>query len=88
MMNRTHFKRIGNDRQYLANTLYWYDKEIVLKDATGITEPKYNCKFIGIVSIDGERIEYWIKDGNKLQQLRRGTFGTGVPINTLLTLKF
>ena len=72
--------RIGNDRQYfLANTLYWYDKEIVLKDATGITEPNITASLPGIVFIDGERIEYWIKDGNKLQQLRRGTFGTGVP---------
>ena len=80
MMNRTHFKRIGNDRQYfLANTLYWYDKEIVLKDATGITEPNITASLPGIVFIDGERIEYWIKDGNKLQQLRRGTYGTGVP---------
>ena len=80
MMNRTHFKRIGNDRQYfLANTLYWYDKEIVLKDATGITEPNINASLPGIIFIDGERIEYWIKAGNKLQQLRRGTFGTGVP---------
>ena len=71
MMNRTHFKRIGNDRQYfLANTLYWYDKEIVLKDATGITEPNITASLPGIVFIDGERIEYWIKDGNKLQQLR------------------
>ena len=80
MMNRTHFKRIGNDRQYfLANTLYWYDKEIDLKDATGITEPNITASLPGIVFIDGERIEYWIKDGNKLQQLRRGTHGTGVP---------
>jgi len=64
MMNRTHFKRIGNDRQYfLANTLYWYDKEIVLKDATGITEPNITASLPGIVFIDGERIEYWIKDG-------------------------
>ena len=50
MMNRTHFKRIGNDRQYPANTLYWYDKEIVLKDATGITEPNITASLPGIVS--------------------------------------
>ena len=28
--------------------------------------------------INGERIEYFVKDGNSLQQLRRGTMGTGV----------
>ena len=79
VMNRTHFKRIGNDRQYtLAQNLNWYDKEIVLTDATGITEPSVVSQLPGIVFIDAERIEYYQKDGNKLQQLRRGTFGTGI----------
>ena len=79
VMNRTHFKRIGNDRQYfLAQNLNWYDKEIVLTDATGITEPSVVSQLPGIIFIDGERIEYYQKDGNSLQQLRRGTFGTGI----------
>ena len=79
MMNRTHYKRIGNDRQYfLAQSLHWYDKEIVLTDTTGITEPSVSAQLPGIIFIDGERIEYYKKDGNSLQQLRRGTFGTGI----------
>ena len=79
MMNRTHYKRIGNDRQYfLAQSLHWYDKEIVLTDATGITEPSVSAQLPGIIFIDGERIEYYKIDGNSLQQLRRGTFGTGI----------
>jgi hypothetical protein len=79
VMNRTHFKRIGNDRQYfLAQNLNWYDKEIVLTDATGIAEPSVVSQLPGIIFIDGERIEYYQKDGNSLQQLRRGTFGTGI----------
>jgi len=79
VMNRTHFKRIGDDRQYfLAQNLNWYDKEIVLTDATGITEPSVASQLPGIIFIDGERIEYYQKDGNSLKQLRRGTFGTGI----------
>jgi len=80
LLNRTHFKRLGNDRQYtLAESLSWNDKEITLVDATGITEPSVASQLPGIVFIDSERIEYYKKDGNKLQQLRRGTFGTGIP---------
>jgi len=79
VMNRTHFKRIGDDRQYfLAQNLSWYDKEIVLTDATGITVPSVASQLPGIIFIDGERIEYYQKDGNSLKQLRRGTFGTGI----------
>lgn len=79
LMNRTHFKRIGDEKQYtLAESLQWNDKEIVLVDATGITEPSVASQLPGIVFIDSERIEYYKKDGNKLQQLRRGTFGTGI----------
>ena len=79
IMNKTHYKRMGNDRQYLlAQSLNWYDKEIVLQDATGITEPNVINQKPGIIFIDKERIEYYKKDGNTLQQLRRGTFGTGV----------
>ena len=33
MLNRTHFKRLGDDKQYfLAQDLNWYDREIVLTD--------------------------------------------------------
>ena len=79
LLNRTHFKRLGDDRQYtLAESLSWNDKEITLVDATGITEPSVASQLPGIVFIDSERIEYYKKDGNKLQQLRRGTFGTGI----------
>jgi hypothetical protein len=79
IMNRTHFKRIGDDKQYtLAQNLLWNDQKIVLTDATGITEPSVASQLPGIVFIDGERIEYYKKDGNSLEQLRRGTFGTGI----------
>jgi hypothetical protein len=32
----------------------------------------------GIIFVNGERIEYFVKENNTLRQLRRGTLGTGV----------
>ena len=32
----------------------------------------------GVIFIEGERIEYFVKEENTLRQLRRGTLGTGV----------
>jgi hypothetical protein len=32
----------------------------------------------GVIEINGERIEYFRKEGNTLTQLRRGTLGTGI----------
>ena len=72
-------RKRNNKRYTLAESLSWNDKEITLVDATGITEPSVASQLPGIVFIDSERIEYYKKDGNKLQQLRRGTFGTGIP---------
>ena len=87
LMNKTHFKRIGNEKRYfLAEELNWYDKQISLTDAGGITQPNINTRTPGIIYINKERIEYFIIEGNVLKQLRRGTFGTGIkqiyPANT------
>jgi hypothetical protein len=79
MLNRYHFKRLNKDNEYTLNQpLRYYDTNIVLDDATGILEPNRNTGQPGIIWIDGERIEYYVKDGNLLRQLRRGTLGTGV----------
>ena len=40
--------------------------------------PEKSTNTPGVLFINGERIEYFVKDGNSLQQLRRGTMGTGV----------
>ena len=81
MLNRSHFKRLGDDRQYfLAQNLNWNDREIVLADGTGLTDPSIGARLPGIIFIDGERIEYYQKQGNTIKQLRRGTFGTGIPL--------
>tara|TARA_B110000503_G_scaffold133164_1_gene210255 strand:+ start:14089 stop:27768 length:13680 start_codon:yes stop_codon:yes gene_type:complete len=89
MLNRTHYKRLNKDNEYqLAQPLNYYDLSIVLADATGITEPNKNTGSPGIVFIQGERIEYYAKDGNLLRQLRRSTLGTGAklqyPVGTVV----
>ena len=89
MLNRFHFKRLNKDNEYVLNQpLRYYDTNIVLNDATGITEPNRNTGQPGIIWIDGERIEFYVRDGNLLRQLRRGTLGTGVkleyPVGTIV----
>ena len=79
MLNRTHYKRLdGTENIILATDLNWYDNEIVLIDADSLVEPQPNSKVPSVIFLEGERIEYFIKDGNTLKQLRRGTLGTGV----------
>ena len=77
ILNRTHYKRIGK-KQQLAEDLNWFDKRIEVIDASELPDPNYNSRMPGIVFIEGERIEYFVKQGNTLTQLRRGTLGTGV----------
>jgi len=79
ILNRTTFSVISNDQKYqLADNLHWHDKRIVLKSAENLPAPKFNGK-PGVIWINGERIEYYVRDNNVLSQLRRGTRGTGTP---------
>ena len=79
MLNRTHYKRLGNDNKYyLTQTLYWYSQEIFLSDTVGLTEPNVSLGRPGVLFIDGERIEYFLLFADRVGQLRRGTLGTGV----------
>ena len=80
MMNKTHYKRLGNNNKFfLASNLLWSDQSIEFIDATELTQPSIGSRNPGVLFIDGERIEYYMKSGNTVSQLRRGTFGTGVP---------
>ena len=80
MLNRNIYKRLGDVAIYkLAQPLKTFDKEIYLDDASSISAPDKNSKIPGILFINGERIEYLIKQGNVLRQIQRGTLGTGVP---------
>ena len=79
ILNRTHYKVLdGRKNIKLVTDLNWYDKEIALENDETLPVPNINTKNPGVIFIDGERIEYFVKDGNKLKQLRRGTMGTGV----------
>jgi hypothetical protein len=79
MLNRTHFKRLDTAATALAQPLNYYDLRIELVDGTALAEPNKGQNMPGIVWINSERIEYFVKEGNTLRQLRRGTLGTGTP---------
>ena len=54
------------------------DLRIELDDASELSEPNKGQNLPGVIFIEGERIEYFVKEENTLRQLRRGTLGTGV----------
>ena len=79
MLNRTVYKRLGDSNKYrLAQDLKPFDKEILVEDASNMFVPDKFTNTPGVLFVNGERIEYMVIDGNSLQQLRRGTMGTGV----------
>jgi hypothetical protein len=79
MLNRTVYKRLGDVNNYrLAQDLKVFDTEILVNDASSMFVPDKFTNTPGVLFVNGERIEYMVKDGNSLQQLRRGTMGTGV----------
>ena len=79
MLNRFHFKRLNNQNTYtLAQPLNYYDSQIILQNADGITIPDRNRNQPGIIWIDKERIEYYAVENATLSGLRRGTLGTGI----------
>jgi hypothetical protein len=89
MLNRTHYKRLSSARRTtLVQPLNYNDVEIVVEDDRVLNVPNRLQNLPGIIYIAGERIEYFIKEGNVLKQLRRGTLGTGVrevyPAGTLV----
>ena len=79
ILNRTHYKSIdGRQNINLTKDLKWYDKEIHLENIDTLPSPNATDGLPGVLFIEGERIEYFKKDGTKLKQIRRGTLGTGV----------
>jgi hypothetical protein len=62
----------------LSKTLNYYDQSIEVTDASQLDNPVPARNIPGIIEIDGEKIEYFVKAGNKLSQLRRGSFGTAI----------
>lgn len=80
MLNRDHYKRLSKDKSTkLVANLNYYDSQIIVENTDVLTTPNKNRNLPGIVYINGERIEFFVKTGNVLSQLRRGTLGTGTP---------
>jgi len=79
MLNVHHYKRYSIDNKIkLSKTLNYYDQSIEVTDASQLDNPVPARNIPGIIEIDGEKIEYFVKAGNKLSQLRRGSFGTAI----------
>lgn len=80
MLNRDHYKRISKEKTTkLVRVLNFYDNEIVVENGSILTEPNRGRNLPGIIYLNGERIEYFVKTNNILSQIRRGTLGTGIP---------
>ena len=89
MLNRFHYKRLNKAKTTrLSQDLMQFDAEIYVADGAVLDPPDVPLNRPGIIEINGERIEYFQKNGNILTKLRRGTLGTGSPIkhksNTLV----
>jgi hypothetical protein len=78
MLGRTHYKRLSEpNTTVLSQNLLLTDTMISVEDADKLTQPDPATNRPGVVLIDGERIEFFVRQGNVLRQLRRSTLGTG-----------
>lgn len=78
-LGRTHYKRLSAAHStQLAANFSTTDTEITVEDASVLTPPNPGKNLPGIILINGERIEFYRIEGNKLYAIRRGTLGTGV----------
>ena len=78
-IGRTHYKRLSLAHStQLAADFSTTDGEITVEDASVLTPPNLSNNRPGIILINGERIEFYGIQGNKLTSIRRGTLGTGV----------
>ena len=81
ILNRNIYKRLGDVASIkLVEDFKLTDKEIQLDDASSISAPDKSSRIPGIIFINGERIEFLIKQGNVLKQIQRATLGTGAPL--------
>ena len=78
MLNIYRFNRYSTGEITLVNPLNYYDTAMTVTDASNLPIPYASRNVPGIVSINGERIEYLQKSGNVLSQLRRGVHGTPI----------
>lgn len=77
VLNKYHFKRFSLETRLTRDLLY-YDQSIEVEDASILNDPDISRNIPGAIYLDGERIEYFVKQGNTLSSLRRGTAGTAI----------
>lgn len=78
ILNRNSYYRLNYKFTQLASDLRPFDKTIEVINGEVLDEPSRAKNKPGVIEIAGERVEYFVKNGNFLTQLRRGTLGTGV----------
>jgi len=78
ILNRTSYKRIDTAATVLTEALGQDDLSIVVESTENLPTPNRNRNLPGVIWLGKERIEYFVKEENKLRQIRRGTLGTGV----------
>jgi hypothetical protein len=77
IFGRSHFKRLAEFYSTtLSKELMFSDTEIHVDDASRLIPPNPVQNKPGVILVDGERIEFFAKEGNVLKQLRRNTLGT------------
>ena len=80
-LGRTHYKRLSAENSTrLAVTLTSTATSITVEDATVLTQPNFQRMRPGVILVNGERIQFYEINGNVLTKLKRGTLGTGSPI--------
>ena len=81
IFDRQQYKRIAEFyNTVLSQPLLFTDNVIHVVDANKLIPPNPAINRPGVVLINGERIEFFRKDGNLLSELRRSTLGTGPAI--------
>jgi hypothetical protein len=77
IFGRSHFKRLAEFyTTTLSKELMYSDTEVHVTDASRLIPPNPAQNKPGVILVDGERIEFFAKQGNVLRQLRRNTLGT------------
>jgi hypothetical protein len=79
ILNRTHYRRLSKAHSTrLVLDLGVSDTTITVIDGTNLPDPDIANNSPGVIFIGTERINYFVKDGNTISRIVRGTLGTGV----------
>lgn len=80
-MNEQRFRSVSSPTFVvkLTQPIYLDSTNIYVSNGTVLGNPDPSLIIPGIIHVNGERIVYYEKDGNRLTRLRRGVGGTGIP---------